>query len=93
MNWKPILLGGVFKAIEGVIAPGLVPVKRPYLVKDLERLSNYYEIPLIMPPDFPVRTVLAMRVLSGMPQEKLPTTAKILFKNPAEFINSLDLNA
>ena len=32
LNWKPILLGGVFKAIEGVIAPGLVPVKKPYLI-------------------------------------------------------------
>ena len=78
--WKPILLGGVFKAIEGVIAPGLVPVKKPYLIKDLERLSTFYNIPFNMPSDFPIRTVLAMRVLSGLPPEKIPQSARILFK-------------
>ena len=78
--WKPILLGGVFKAIEGVIAPGLVPVKKPYLIKDLKRLSTFYNTPLNMPSDFPIRTVLAMRVLSGLPQEKIPQSARILFK-------------
>ena len=80
LNWKPILLGGVFKAIEGVIAPGLVPVKKPYLIKDLERLSTFYNIPFNMPTDFPIRTVLAMRVLSGLPPEKTPQSARILFK-------------
>jgi len=78
--WKPILLGGVFKAIEGVIAPGLVPVKKPYLIKDLERLSNFYNIPFNMPSDFPIRTLLAMRVLSSLPQEKIPQSARILFE-------------
>ena len=78
--WKPILLGGVFKAIEGVIAPGLVPVKKPYLIKDLERLSTFYNIPFNMPSDFPIRTLLAMRVLSSLPQEKIPQSARILFE-------------
>ena len=80
LNWKPILLGGIFKAIDGVMAPGLVPVKKPYLIKDLERLSAYYKIPFNMPSDFPIRTVLAMRVLSGLPQKKIPQSAHSLFK-------------
>ena len=78
--WKPVLLGGVFKAIEGVIAPGLVPAKKPYLIKDLERLSTFYNIPFNMPSDFPIRTLLAMRVLSSLPQEKIPQSARILFE-------------
>jgi len=80
LNWKPILLGGIFKAIESVMAPGLVPVKKPYLKKDLERLSAYHKIPLNMPSNFPIRTVLAMRVLSGLSQEKIPESARVLFK-------------
>jgi len=80
LNWKPILLGGVFKAIEGIIAPGLVPVKKPYLIKDLERLTTFYKIPFNMPTDFPIRTVLAMRVLSSLPPEKIPQSASTLFK-------------
>ena len=80
LNWKPILLGGVFKAIEGVIAPGLVPVKKPYLIKDLKRLSTFYNIPFNMPSDFPIRTVLSMRVLSSLNPEKIPQSAHTLFK-------------
>jgi len=80
LNWIPILLGGIFKAIEGVMAPGLVPVKKPYLKKDLERLSTYYEIPFNMPSDFPIRTILAMRVLCGLPQERIPQSSRTLFK-------------
>ena len=80
LNWKPIFLGGIFKAIEGGIAPGLVPVKKPYLIKDLKRLSTYYKIPFNMPSDFPISTLLAMRVLSALPLEKIPQSARILFK-------------
>ena len=80
LNWKPILLGGVFKAIEGVIAPGLVPVKKPYLIKDLKRLSTFYNIPFKMPSDFPISTVLPMRVLSALTKEKIPQSAQTLFK-------------
>ena len=88
-QWKPFLLGGVFKAVESVSAPGLVPVKKPYLIKDLQRLSKHYEFPLRMPPDFPVRTVLAMRVLRGMTQEKIPEAAHSLFH--AYWSDNLDI--
>ena len=87
--WKPFLLGGVFKAVESISAPGLVPVKKPYLIKDLQRLSKHYGIPLRMPPDFPVRTVLAMRALRGMSQEKIPEAAHILFH--AYWSDNLDI--
>jgi len=59
--WNPILLGGIFKAVGTSNAPGLTPAKKPYMLKDLQRLSRHYGIPLQMPPDFPVRTVLVMR--------------------------------
>ena len=89
LQWKPFLLGGVFKAVESVSAPGLVPVKKPYLIKDLQRLSIHYDIPLRMPPDFPVRTVLAMRALSGFSPEKIPQAAHILFN--AYWSENLDI--
>ena len=79
LQWKPFLLGGVFKAVESVSAPGLVPVKKPYLIKDLQRLSIHYDIPLRMPPDFPVRTVLAMRALTGLSTEQVTKAAHTLF--------------
>ena len=44
--WNPILLGGIFKAVGTSNAPGLTPAKKPYLLKDLQRLSRHYGIPL-----------------------------------------------
>ncbi len=79
LQWKPLLLGGIFKAVGTPNAPGLTPVKKPYLLKDLERLAKYYKFTLKMPADFPVRTVLAMRVLSGLTPEKIPQAAHSLF--------------
>ena len=40
--WKPFLLGGVFKAVGTSHTPGLMPAKKPYLRKDLLRLSRHY---------------------------------------------------
>ena len=77
--WKPFLLGGVFKAVGTVNTPGLTPVKKPYLLKDIKRLSEYYKFTMNMPPDFPVRTLLAMRVLSGLNTKEISQAAHKLF--------------
>jgi len=77
--WKPFLLGGVFKAVGTSDTPGLTAAKKPYLIKDLQRLSRHYEIPLQMPADFPVRTVLAMRALIGLSTEQVTKAAHTLF--------------
>ena len=42
-----------------------------------------------MPPDFPVRTVLAMRVLCGFNADKIPQAAQTLFK--AYWVNNQDI--
>ena len=89
LNWKPMLLGGIFKAIEGCIAPSIVPAKKPYLFKDLERLSNHYKIPFNKPSDFPIRTVLAMRVLTGLNHDRIPVAAHSIFK--AYWVNNKDI--
>ena len=87
--WKPILLGGIFKAVGTQSAPGLTPVKKPYLLNDLQRLAEYYKFTLKMPDDFPVRTVLAMRVLSSLTPEKIPPAAHKLFN--AYWVDNLDI--
>jgi len=77
--WKPFLLGGVFRAVGTPDVPGLMPAKKPYLLKDLQRLSRHYEIPLQIPNDFPVRTLLAMRTLCDFQGEDIPKAAHTLF--------------
>ncbi len=89
VNWKPFLLGGVFKAVGTDNAPGLHPAKKPYLDKDLQRLSLYHKIPLKMPHDFPVRTVLAMRALCGLQADEIPQAAHTLYE--AYWVNNQDI--
>ncbi|MBT5795309.1 MAG: 2-hydroxychromene-2-carboxylate isomerase [Deltaproteobacteria bacterium] len=89
LHWKPILLGGIFKAVGTMNAPGLTPAKKPYMLKDLKRLAEYYKFTLNMPADFPIRTVLAMRVLSSLTPEKIPPAAHKLFN--AYWVDNLDI--
>ena len=88
LSWKPFLLGGVFKAVGTTEAPGLHPAKKPYLLKDLQRLSKHLRIPIKMPHDFPVRTVLAMRTLCGFNADEIPKAAHTLYK--AYWVNNRD---
>ncbi len=80
LNWKPILLGGIFKATGSPIAPGLAPEKKPYLIKDLERISNYYKIPFKMPSEFPISSLLAMRVLCSLKVDNIHFYAQKIFE-------------
>ena len=89
VSWKPFLLGGVFKAVGTTEAPGLHPAKKPYLLKDLQRLSVHLKIPITMPPDFPVRTVLAMRTLCGFNADEIPQAANTLYK--AYWVKNMDI--
>jgi len=87
--WKPFLLGGVFNAVGTTDPPGLNPTKNPYLLKDLQRLSRHLKIPIKMPADFPVRTVLAMRTLCGFNADEIPQAAHTLYK--AYWVNNQDI--
>ena len=75
--WKPMLLGGVFKAT-GNSSPMAVPAKARYSMRDLKRWSELWQIPVQMNPYFPINTLQLMRLI----------TAVQLFQ-PEEFLNVL----
>lgn len=60
INWKPMLLGGLFKAV-GNDSPARVPAKGRWMFDDLMRISGKYDIPFSVNPKFPLNTVMAMR--------------------------------
>ena len=78
--WKPMFLGGLFKTLGAPVAPGLVSAKKPYLFKDLKRLSKYHHIPIQFPDQFPVITVKAMRILFTLSTGKLSNSVHRLFR-------------
>ncbi len=78
--WKPFLLGGLFKALDAPPAPGLLPYKKPYLFKDLDRLARFHRIPFNTPSEFPRLTVKPLRALLSLPKEDLPEAVHQLYR-------------
>ena len=63
--WRPILIGGVFKAT-GNVSPMTVPAKGSYSRIDLQRWAEYYGVAFRMNPHFPINTLPLMRGASAM---------------------------
>jgi 2-hydroxychromene-2-carboxylate isomerase len=63
--WRPMLLGGVFKAT-GNASPVSVPAKGKWMMGDLARYARRYGVPFAIPPGFPLNTLALMRGAAGM---------------------------
>ena len=58
--FHPILLGGIFKAT-GNSPPAAIPAKGLYMMRDLQRYAEKYQVPYERNPFFPVNTLSLMR--------------------------------
>ncbi len=88
IEWKPMLLGGIFKAT-GNSSPMMVPAKARYSMMDLKRWAKYWNIPVKMNPFFPINTLNIMRIVTAVQLYQPENFLKILsglfeamFKNP-----------
>jgi 2-hydroxychromene-2-carboxylate isomerase len=55
VNWRPILLGAVFKVTGGQPLP-MMPLKGDYARRDFVRSASFHGIPYRQPTDFPIST-------------------------------------
>ena len=83
--WKPILVGGVFNAINPAVyerRDNPVIPKRRYMLKDLQDWARIAGLKIIMPPRlFPINSVKAMRGCVWLePQGKLVPFATAVFE-------------
>ena len=76
--WRPMLLGGVFKAT-GNSSPVTVPAKGRWMFDDLNRWAKRYGVPFAHNPHFPVNTLTLMRIAIGLQMVR-----------PADFANYSD---
>jgi len=60
VNWHPILLGPVFKAV-GTAPLIQMPIKGEYSKIDFARTARYHKVPFRLPEKFPVGTQVAAR--------------------------------
>jgi 2-hydroxychromene-2-carboxylate isomerase len=63
LTWKPMLLGGVFRAVRTPqnLSEVLAPPKARHNVEDMFRWAALFGVPLTMPSGHPRRTVEALR--------------------------------
>ena len=67
--WRPMLLGGVFKAT-GNASPVTVPAKGRWMFDDIARWARRYGVPLAFNPHFPINTLTLMRMAAGLLQRQ-----------------------
>ncbi len=81
LTWKPMLLGGVFRAIGAGDGPmaGQIPQKTLYTSRDARRWAERRRVPLTFPAGHPIRTVRALRVLLGLPEAQWPAAIHALY--------------
>lgn len=63
--WRPAFLGGVFKTV-GNVPPASLPQRAPYLLRDIARLSRFFDVPMSLPDPFPADTLRCMRFLTAV---------------------------
>ena len=67
--WRPMLLGGVFKAT-GNSSPVTVPAKGRWMFDDLARHARRYRVPFAANPAFPINTLTLMRGAVGLQMQR-----------------------
>ena len=77
--WRPMLLGGVFKAT-GNASPVTVPAKGRWMNEDIARWARRYGVPFAFNPHFPINTLTLMRGAAGLQ-----------LRRPADFLRYLDV--
>jgi 2-hydroxychromene-2-carboxylate isomerase len=70
--WKPMLLGGIFRAIGQADVPMATwsDAKRMYTLKDMTRWAEHWGVPFRFPSNFPTNSLKAMRAYLALPDER-----------------------
>lgn len=80
--WRPILLGGLFRAIGQAEVPlhSYSPAKRRHTERDLERWAARWGVPFRFPSRFPLRTVAALRTWLALPEARRASFQRAVFR-------------
>ncbi len=70
--WRPMLLGGVFKAIGQAEVPLFTwsDAKKKYTWDDMHRWAAYWQVPFQWPSHFPMNSLKAMRAYLALPEDR-----------------------
>jgi 2-hydroxychromene-2-carboxylate isomerase len=93
VNWKPILLGAVFKVTGAQPLPTL-PLKGAYALRDILRSARFHGVPYKQPAKFPIASQAPARAFYWV-NERDPVLAKKLAQNlyQAYFVQDRDISS
>jgi len=93
VEWKPILLGAVFKVTGSGPLPSL-PLKGPYSTRDMARTARFLGVPFNLPDPFPVSTQAPARAIYWL-ERKAPERieACVLALYRAYFVDGRDISS
>jgi 2-hydroxychromene-2-carboxylate isomerase len=92
IEWVPVLLGGIFRAIGQADVPAAaMPLAKQRLnLLDMKRYAAHYGVPLQLHPRHPLRSVEAMRLLHTVDgAERIALTKKLYH---AHFVENRDIS-
>jgi len=91
LDWRPILLGPVFK-VTGQAPLTQVPLKGDYSKRDFDRSARHLKVPYRHPDNFPIGTVAACRAFYWL-KDRDPRAARELAKAlyKAYFVDNRDI--
>jgi 2-hydroxychromene-2-carboxylate isomerase len=80
--WRPMLLGGLFKAIgqETVPLNAWSDAKRRYYFDDMTRWAEFWGVPLNFPGVFPVNSLKALRAYLALPEDRRDAYREAVFR-------------
>lgn len=82
VEWKPFLLGGLFKTIGQVDVPmnSWSDAKRMYYFKDMMRWAEHWNVPMKFPSNFPTNSLKALRLYLALPDASRKAFREAVFK-------------
>jgi 2-hydroxychromene-2-carboxylate isomerase len=91
LRWRPMLLGGVFRAVgtPDRMSEGMPPPKARHNAMDMARWAALWDVPLRVPAAHPIRTVRALRALLSLPEPRWPPVIHALYR--AYWVDGIDL--
>ena len=93
VNWRPILLGAVFKVTGAQPLPAL-PLKGAYALRDILRSARFYDVPYQQPAKFPIASQAPARAFYWT-NDRDPALAKKLAQTlyHAYFVQDRDISS
>ncbi len=92
VDFRPLLLGGLFKAIGTPNVPlcEMPDAKRAYVARDMERWAARLDVPFLFASRFPMNTVKALRLTLAADRVVRPALVEALFR--AMWVDDRDIS-